>query len=333
MRLAGIVLIILSFSLQSVRAVSNPLDSLSNCRKAFIYKTDEFAVGSKIIICSNAMQVPVDYETTLNMSVCDDKLCANVLLKICWDLAGNFLRFDTIAGKPLTKFDHKRFSDVDYKKLDQILKDRNSLLRVLGKSDLVDKSIKLKATSVDAVTGATPASLRNAVVEGAVYSSYALWHFVNGPVGDSLRSFTLKIYSKPIAFHLLESPNFETQMFALKQFSVADYEVSFDRLVKIISKSSPLIRAYFINKIPLPFSSIEKNRQFVCLYSILDDYSKSVFLTRVTTEEKIAKSLLPLVLPIFGDFNEKQQELIVGSCQKFEIFGYQEFMEKMKSKK
>jgi hypothetical protein len=146
MRLTSIALIILSFSLHSVGAVSNPPDNLKTCRKAFLFKTDDYAVAHIIDICSNAAQVPVGYETALNMAVCDDKLCANVLQKINWDLAGNYVLFDTITGKPLTKFDHKLFSDADFKKLDQILKDRNSMLRVLEKSDLVDKSIKLKAT-------------------------------------------------------------------------------------------------------------------------------------------------------------------------------------------
>jgi hypothetical protein len=52
--------------------------------------------------------------------------------------------------------------------------------------------------------------------------------------------------------------------------------------------------------------------------------SQSIFLTRITSEESVAKSLLPLLLPIFGDLSKKQQELIVSSCQKFEISEYQE---------
>jgi len=157
-------IIILSFSVHSFLATANSPDSINTCRKAFMFKPDEFAVANSIKICSNAVQVPFGYETDLNTAVCDDKLCANVLLKLYWDLAGNFVRFDTITGKPLTKFDHKRFADGDYKKLDQILKDRNSMLRVLEKSDLVDKSIKIKATTVDAVSGATPAMVKKAVM-------------------------------------------------------------------------------------------------------------------------------------------------------------------------
>ena len=326
MRLTGIVLIILSFSLHAVDAVSNPPDSLKNCRKAFMFKTDDYAVANAIDICSNAAQVPVGYETALNMAVCDDKLCANVVLKVCWDLAGNYVRFDTIAGKPLTKFDHKRFSDADYKKLDQILKDRNSMLRVLDKSDLVDKSIKLKATTVDAVSGATPATIKNAVVEGAVYSSHTLWHFVNGQIKDSIRAFTLRNYSEQIALQMLGSDNFETQLFALKQIPQEQYESRFELLFQVIRKGSPLIRAYIMNKAPLPFRDQEKNRRLALLFPDLDGYTKSAFIDRISAEKPIAVVFIPLMLPQFQSLDQRQQDKLITQVQKFEISGLEELI-------
>lgn len=328
MHLAGIALIILSFSPHSVGAGSNPPDSLKTCRKAFLFKTDDYAVAHAIDICSNAAQVPVGYETDLNMAVCDDKLCANVFLKICWDLAGNYVRFDTIAGKPLTKFDHKRFGDADYKKLDQILKDRNSMLRVLEKSDLVDKSIKLKATSVDAVSGATPATIKKAVVEGAVYSSHTLWHFVNGQIKDSIRAFTLRNYSEQVALQMLESGNFETQLFALKQFLPKDYDIYFERLVPVMQKSNPLIRAYIMNRSPLPFHDQEKNRKLALLFPDLDGYSKSVFFDRITAEKQVAVIFIPLMLPQFQSLDQRQQDKLITQVQKFEISGLEELIKK-----
>lgn len=181
-------------------------DSKQTLRKAISYKADDFAVAQIVNLCL-LDNVPENFEASLNIPVCDDKLCAPVFLKFKWDLAGNYLGFDTISGHPLTKFDHKRFSGDDYQKLDQILKDKNSILQSLSKNDLVDKSIRVKAATVDAVTGATPATIRNAVVEGAVYSSYTLWHLANGPISDSLRVFTLKNYSEQIASHLFKFRN------------------------------------------------------------------------------------------------------------------------------
>ncbi len=310
MRSPGLCCVILIFTAGLVPVAAISQNDSDNCRTAFNYYTGEFAVPNPVKICTNDSQIPYGYVAEINMPVCDDTLCANVVLKFYWDLAGNYLRFDTIPGKPLTKFDHKKFSSADYLKLDQILKTRNSTLRILKKEDLVDKSVQIKATTVDAVSVATPQTIKKSVVEGAVYSSYTLWHFVNGTIKDSMVAFTNGIYSEPVARQLMLSENYETQLFALRKWSDADYELHSDLLFQVIRQSVPLIRAYAISKTPLPFSNAEKNRQLVMLCPILDDYSKSIFLNRITTEEKPAKVLLPLLDMKVNEFSEKQIEQI-----------------------
>lgn len=266
------------------------------------------------------------------MAVCDDKLCANVLLELYWDLAGNYVRFDTITGSPLTKFDHKRFSDTDYKKLDQILKDRNSMLRVLEKSELVDKNIKMKATSVDAVSGATTATIKNAVVEGAVYSSYVLWHFVNGSVKNSIRTFTLSIYSGQIANQMLSSENYETQLFAIKQMKPADYNSNFLEICQVIRKSVPLIKAYLISKISLPFKDQQQNQTFVSLFPKLDGYSKSIFIDRITVDRQLTEIFLSVMEAQLPNLDQRViTKLQLAAC-KFKISGYPELFEKHREK-
>lgn len=299
------------------------------CTIAFNFIADEHGIENTINICNNVNQVPCQYEAKINMPVCEDTLCANVVLKIFWDLAGNYKDFDTIPGNPLTKFDHKKFEPADYLKLDKILKSRNSMLRILRKEDLIDKSVKVKSETVDAVTGATPKTVKNSVVEGAVYTSFTLWHFINGPIKNKLANFTQNIYSEQIAEQLLTSENYESQLFALRKLSEKDFENHTDLLFDIIGQSVPLIKAYIIVKAPLPFSDIEKNKQFISLFPVLDNYSKSMFLNRIITEESVAKSLLPLVFPIFDKLNRKQQELIILAFQNFEVDGIHELQEKM----
>jgi hypothetical protein len=319
MRLAVLVNFIGIISANLFHAVTFSQVKSDSCRFAFNFVNKEFDVVNQLYICVNSSEIPFQYESEINMPVCDDTLCANVVLKIYWDLAGNYKSFDTIAGKPLTKFDHKKFSSDDYQKLDKILKSRNSILRVIKKEELVDKSVKIKSTVVDAVTGATPKTISESVVEGAVYSSFTLWHFVNGEIKAKMAVFTNEIYSEQVARELLFSDNYETQLFALKRWAASDFEVHSPLLFQVIRQSVPLVRAYAIGKAPLPFPQIENNREFVALFPSLDDYSKSIFLNRITTEESAAKSLLPLVLQIFDELSKKQQELIVNSCQRFDI--------------
>lgn len=297
-------------------------DEPNTCVNVFTFKSDSLSVANDIQICSNAEHVLVGYEAFVDLPVCDDKLCSNLKLKLYWDLAGNYIRFDTLPGIPLTKFDKIQFSDNDYKKLDQILKIKNSVLRLLEKGDLIDQNIKLRATTVDATTGATPATIKNAVVDGAVYSTYTLWHFVNGELKDSIRSCTNKIYSWLIAMQLLKSNNYDTQLFALKKLSTEDYESHFTELTKVILESAPVIRAYLISKAPLPFEDSKKNQDFVSLFPKLDTYSKSVFFNRITGEESFVPVMLPLMESKINEMSDKQRDLFLSVWQKFNIPGY-----------
>lgn len=319
MRLAVLANLICIISANLFHAAAFSQEHRDSCRFVFYLVNDEFAVENAIKICTNSSEIPFQYQSEINMPVCDDTLCANVVLKIYWDLAGNYSGFDTIPGKPLTKFDHKKFTAEDYQKLDKILRNRNSILRVLNNEELVDKSVKIKATTVDAITGATPKTIKEAVVEGAVYSSYTLWHFVNGAVKERMAVFTQGIYSEPVARQLLLSDNYDSQIFALRKWTRDDFEVHSELLFKVIRQSVPLVRVLAINKTPLPFENTKNNRQFVALFATLDNYSKSIFLGRITSEEKPAKIILPLLTMEFKDFNEKQLEQIAGAYRKFEI--------------
>jgi len=319
--LGGLICIFTSVMFQPAAFSQVKIDS---CVFAFNYLTEESDTENAIKICSNQDRIPIQYFSEISMPVCDDTLCANVVLKIFWDLAGNYAGFDTIAGKPLTKFDHKKFNSADYLKLHEILKNRNNTLRMLNKEDLVDKSVKVKATTVDAVTGATPATIKKVTVEGAAYTSFTLWHFVNGTIRNKLAFFTQSIYSEPVALQMMNSDNYETQLFALRNLSEKDYEKHIDLLFEVIGQSAPLIKAYIITKAPLPFGEFEKNWQFAALFPRLDDYSKSIFLNRITTEKEVATVFLPLTLTMIDDLNQKQQELIFEACQKFEIPGVNE---------
>lgn len=266
-----------------------------NSKIALEYKSSNYGQKTNTIIQLNEQQAFIRYEANLNLPVCDDNLCANVVLKIYWDLAGNYCGFDTIKGKPLTKFDHRPFATYDYQKLDEILRDKNSILRVLEKDELTDKSVKLKSTTVDAVTGATPTSVKDQVIEGAVYSAFTLWHFVNGDIKDSLKHYSKKAFSDKFGAQMLQSTNHETQIFALKLLPDSFYETNTTLILDVLAKSSPLVRAYIINKIPLPLSNMEKNSAFASLYYSLDSYSKNIFRERINSTKSLSAIFTPLI--------------------------------------
>jgi len=316
MRLQRITILIFAGVLFHSFAASQEKEN--SCNTAFDF-TGEYAEAHSINICADSENIPFRYEAEINMPVCDDTLCANVVLQIHWDLAGNYLNFDTLPDFPLTKFDHIKFTSADYLKLDQIMKNRNSMLRILNKEDLIDKSVKIKSKTVDAVTGATPQTIKKSVVEGAVYTTYSLWHFINGAIKNKIANHTLDIYSEQISRKMLLSDNYETQLFALRKWSDKDYEINSDLLFQVMRQSAPLIKANAIMKTPLPFDNFEKNKRFLALFPILDDYSKSIFMNRIITEKEVATVFLPLITSNSKGFSKKQLEQITNACKKFEI--------------
>jgi hypothetical protein len=61
---------------------------------------------------------------------------------------------------------------------------------------------------------------------------------------------------------MMRSSNYETQLFAIKHLSDSFYDTNSTLIFSIIANSSPLIRIYIFNKKPLPFSSMDKNKEF-----------------------------------------------------------------------
>jgi len=123
---------------------------------------------------------PNSYFTSfITKDVCSEGVCKLVELWLHWDEAGNFIGLQVPCNEDLTKLDHTPFSQEDYIQLHMILSDTSSVLKILQYEDLTDNHITTNK-DVDAVSGATSAALEDVVIQGAVYTCYALWHTVYG---------------------------------------------------------------------------------------------------------------------------------------------------------
>lgn len=218
------------------------------------------------------------YASPLKTTVCNDTLCQIAFLKIYWDLAGHFTHFDTLPGKPLTKYDHKPFTSRDYLKLQETLRNENSILGEKNPDELVDKNKKRYSEKLDAITGATAREIQSAVVEGALYSTYSLWHLVNGNINQDLRKYTLSIYNAEIENQLLRAENPKTLLFGLKQLDGSYFENHFERIIDLMKSGHPLVNFYIAKKLNPDILLIEKNRnELIEIWDILDRNTQSVF--------------------------------------------------------
>ena len=137
---------------------------------------------------------PVGYSMSFTTHVCNDKQCLPVDVTMMWDALGYYSGLTYPPAKPLTKKEHVPFTPADYAKLDRILKDRNSILRTwtLAFLDKPEEPVAVVpgVDGVDALTTPTPTTVKDSVIEGAAYTSWALWRWANGEIVPKLRRIT-----------------------------------------------------------------------------------------------------------------------------------------------
>ena len=177
---------------------------------------DQPALTYPVELSLDASGFPRSYRMFLRTGVCLDGSCKMLDAVLKWDALGNYIGFEYENGAPLTKNHHDPFTEADYKKLDSILKDRRSILGTHPLNYFVGKPDPSMA-GVDAVTAATPKAARAAIVEGAAYSSWVLWHWVNGEIVDQLRSRTQALAGTDYLLHCLNSSDRRFERFALDQ--------------------------------------------------------------------------------------------------------------------
>lgn len=160
---------------------------------------------------------PLQYVSEIFTPVCDDSVCRPVFIHLYWDLVGNYRQYEVPPGEVYTKIDHRDFDESDYQQLHDILSNTQSLLKDFRLDELVDTTTSRVSDSLDAITGATAKTLRNEVIDGALYTCYTLWHIANGRVTDSIRKVTDSLVTPDLLRDFLKSGNHHYQYYALDQ--------------------------------------------------------------------------------------------------------------------
>ena len=156
------------------------------------------------------------YSMVVDSVVCLDVKCEVIPVTLYWDVMGNYRRYRLPDGGQLTKTDHVPFTPADYEKLHQILGNKHSLLKVISKDQIVEPSVAMK-TGVDSVSYATPLSMQNAVMAGAAYTCYTLWHWAQGESVQVIRRLTAQSASSEQLLDLYLTGEMEKVVFALEQ--------------------------------------------------------------------------------------------------------------------
>jgi len=195
MGLAGIIFPLWSVYARPSTEADYPL------KEVFVHQAKGSA-EAVVKLLSDGKGKPVLYTAHLMTAVCSDGVCKPIDIHLYWDLLGRFYRYST-GKEPLTKFDHDPFTEEDHKKLNEILADKNSILRDYEVEDMIDGTVEVSSAQVDGVTGATGKAFKDASVEGAMYTVYMLWHFVNGDIRTKIYRHTQSMLSEPMIASML----------------------------------------------------------------------------------------------------------------------------------
>lgn len=285
-------------------------------KKAFDFPLKDSLFISSVELNYAKDSLPVMYSSIISTSVCDDGLCQTLELLMHWNLIGNYLRYDTVSGAPLTKFDHLPFAESDYKKLHEILADKNSVLERKTLNDLFDKDSVRISNTVDAITGATARDVKNAIVEGALYSTYKLWHIAHGRITAKIRDYTKTNFTADLGKKLLSSEDYQEQLFALKLFKDEDFTEYFDSVLKLLATGNPLVEMYILKKLPIAILIDSVHQiELVGIFSNMDINGKTMLLTRMKD---------------IGNVNAKSLQLLSFKINKMDVKQLKTYLELLK---
>ena len=287
---------------------------LSTSGKAFcLMFRDTIPMEVELVFDTDGL--PDFYHCHVNTPVCDDGLCRSLLLDVYWDLLGNFTRFEVPEFPPLTKWDHLEFTTEDYVKLNEILRDKNSVLgTVRDVNALFDLSTKKISEKVDAVTGATRETIKNAVVPGAVYSSYTLWHVVNGDIPSGIQQYTVSYQGPALINKFLLSENYHYHYEALDYLVSTGYEGHLPELVRMLNNSGPFVTRMAVKQFPRAWLDEEQFQSAVTALMDRFDYRAQVIWLDRMLDVQVQGTTLDLLTGNTDRFSQYQLQQVLKLC-------------------
>ena len=265
--------------------------------------------GNEIFELKNDEGLTKWFGRDIRQEVCLTGQCKLAHLWIFWDCRGNYLGFELHDNNPLTKGEKELpFNEEDYMQLDRILSDSVSILKDLDLKDLTIKdNNELDSRKIDGVTSATNPTLSSAVISGAVYTCYTLWHTVYGSTRVEVKKllneridneyFKLLFNQKALAYQLLavdllnESPQYLKDFLPeiLKLFRSSENSFS-SPIIKLFNISPEILNDTLQQTLVMgmpEYSNYEKYHVFKLLERIprLEDKTIQILLEEFNNEK------------------------------------------------
>nr|WP_320119177.1 hypothetical protein [uncultured Marinifilum sp.] len=157
---------------------------------------------------------------------CWDNVCKIDTLRFYWSRIGLFQRLEIKPNSQLEKANHEFFTKSDYLKLDEILRNKNSIFKSLNADEILTSTQENR--DVDAFSGATRIEIdQNETVKGATLTCYTLWHWANGSICKKIQKISGEHISRKDLIKYLKDEDNRYRIFAISQFIIRkDYSSS-----------------------------------------------------------------------------------------------------------
>ncbi|MCG8475961.1 MAG: hypothetical protein MI784_10870 [Cytophagales bacterium] len=246
--------LIAALSFFSFTSAEEPKDEKRHIVEHFFQKDDEEIT---IFQVTDEHGMPQYYYCNIRSYPCKaEKVCKMMDLRMYWDALGNYLQFELRNGDKLTKLNHKPFSKKEYRKLHKILNNPDSEMQHCKFDELTSKQTE-NQYHLDAVSGATNKDFKFEYISGAIKTTYFLWHFAHGAVGEKIRSLTAASCGESQSLASISSENYENtsssqkfrQLFARlsSDENLSDAEESFLMKDMLKEKCPALTSAILLN--------------------------------------------------------------------------------------
>ncbi len=268
---------------------------------------------TKPVICTlvevtNDNALPHEFYMDVESVVCGDNQCKIDVVRIYWDELGRFNKLVLPKDVHLEKAEGISFTDKDYNKLNDILKNEDSPLQDVFKDEIVGT---VGGEGVDAMSGETILLEKSAYVKGAVWTCYSLWHWVHGDIKQHIKDITGKSYSKQDLRLLLKQKDY--QAFAIEQLTKKEgYSKQTAHVILNAIETDPsLLKSslpYWENapKSIYAFGSEE-------LLSMLKPTNRMLFLTSILqTQQELSPDFFNQLTPLVSEFTYQEIDIFLN---------------------
>ncbi len=251
------------------------------------------------------------YHTFLSTDICNDKVCLPIQVDLYWNLMGEYDHFSVPVGHAFTKFDHQHFDKSDYNLLHKILLDTISPMRDYAVEDFLDKRGQKYSVQLDAVTRPTLKIFSNVAVPGALYTVYALWHVVNGPIKSMIRQRLDKLYKQArLETYFATSMQADYQRYFLENLSSEQIQENEKLLVDLLYSKDEYVPHYAWNKLGHNFyGDPDKYNRILTQLEALKPHMQLAILKNLKNPNKETKEILR-IKTLDTDLSQKLKELM-----------------------